>query len=412
MEEPILPPKAPEVSPPPSPIPPPKNKGKKALTILIVSFLVAGIAVFIWWFWWLRFEVYTTDAYVGGNKVIVTPQIPGIVTSITADDTDYVTKGRTLITLDTTDAVIDFEKSKAELANAVRTVLALFQSVEEQKAEIEVKKAEFSKAVQDFDNRRGLVELGGVAKEDFEHAEAALISSYASLLLSEYKYLGALAQVENTTIETHPQVLKAKELVKESWVNLQRCDIEAPVHGIVAQRNAQVGESVDKETPLLAVIPFDQMWVDANFKEVQLTNVRLGQPVTMTSDIYGSDVVYHGTVIGIGGGTGSVFSVLPPQNATGNWIKIVQRLPVRISLDPDEIKQHPLRLGLSMEVTIDIHDKEGMMIPEEKVPQPLYETDIFEYQERGSDEIISEIIRQNSYLPQPEKLLPFSLDEE
>ena len=290
-------------------------------------------------------------------------------------------------------------------------MVALFQTAEENKADIEVRKAEFSRAVQDFDNRQGLVEFGGVSKEDFEHAEAALLSSYASLVLAEYKYLASLAQVENTTVDTHPLVQKAKEMVRETWVNLQRCDIEAPVHGIVGQRRAQVGEWVNKGDPLLAVIPFDQMWVDANFKEVQLTNIRLGQPVKMTSDIYGGDVVFHGTVIGINGGTGSVFSVLPPQNATGNWIKIVQRLAVRICLDPEEIKRHPLRLGLSMEVTVDIHDVEGNFVPEEKPCQAIYETDVFENQERGSEEIIQEIIRQNSYLPTLEKIVPYSLDE-
>lgn len=359
------------------------------------GFLILGIAALIYWLVWLRFEEYTTDAYVNGNMVIVTPQVSGIVTSITADNTDFVTTGRLLVTLDTTDIKLAFERSKAELANTIRNVEELFQRAEQYKAEIDIKEAELTKAWDDFQNRVELVPIGGVSQEEFEHVEAALLAAFSSLVLSEHKYLGALAQVENTTVESHPLVEKAKDALRDSWVQLQRCNISAPVTGILDQRRVQVGEWVKKEDNLLAIIPLEQIWVDANFKETQLKNVRLGQSVKLKADIYGRSVHYHGKVIGFSGGTGSVFSYLPPQNATGNWIKIVQRLAVRIGLDPREVREHPLRLGLSMDVTVDTHNRDGKVIPKEKVEKPIYETGIFKTQEIGAEEIIQQILKDN-----------------
>lgn len=374
----------------------PRNaKAKKVLMHSLAIIALIGAAYFCYYWFYSRFYEYTNDAYVGGNMVFVTPQVPGVVTTITADNTDYVTKGRVLVELDKTDATLTLSKASADLGNAVRDVVALFEKVEQLRADIARNKAIFIRCAQDFEHRQGLIDEGAVSTEDLEHAAASLQTSYADLVSTEHQYISAIAQIENTTVETHPKVLFAKEKLKEAYVNLNRCTILAPVAGLIAQRNVQVGKQVKVSEPMLAIIPLEQVWVDANFKEVQLSKMRIGQPVEVFADLWGSDVLFHGTVIGIGGGTGSVFSVLPPQNATGNWIKIVQRIPVRIALPPEEIKNNPLRLGMSMEVTVDIRNTELSEIPPAKPAEPIYETDVLGHQERGVQELIDQIINAN-----------------
>lgn len=384
--------------PPNEPLPEKKDYSKHRKPILlgaIFIFLLIALACFLYWLIWLRFEESTDDAYVDGNMVTLTPQISGIVTSINADDTDYVKKNQCIIQLDPTDSSIAFQQNKANLAENLRNVVKMFEKVKELQAEIEVKKADLYIAQVDFENRRNLVDAGGVSKEDYAHSEAHFHAAFADLQRVEHQLTSAIAQIDGTSVTTHPLVEMAKDQLRESWVKLQRCQIRTPVSGLIAQRTIQLGEWVNPAQPLLAIIPPDQMWITANFKEIQLAKMKIGQPVKMRADIYGDDVVYHGTIIGIGGGTGSVFSVLPPQNATGNWIKIVQRVPVRICLNPDELKKHPLRLGLSLEVEVDIHDTNGSVIPAPKPPGSLYETDLFNCQIEGSEEIIREIIRAN-----------------
>lgn len=374
---------------------PPQKRHRSILIAMALFFLLIGLATFIlYWTYW-RYRESTKDAYVNGNMVVVTAQIPGYVQTVTVDDTNYVTKGRVLVTLDPIDMMIALEKSKANLAETLRHVVSLFQKVGSLKADKEKRKAKMMRTAQDYLHRQKLLSSGGVSKEDFEHAEAAFIVSLASVMMVEHELKSARAQIENITIETHPLVKMAKEEVKRAWVNYQRCTLLAPVNGVVALKKVQVGEAINPMDPLMAIVPFDQLWVDANFKEVQLKNVRIGQSVTMTADFYGHSILYHGKVVGIPAGTGSVFSPLPPQNATGNWIKIVQRLPVRIRLDPEEVQKHPLRLGLSMHVTIDIHDREGLMIPSEAPEIALYDTDIFSSQEAGAEALIQEIVEKN-----------------
>lgn len=374
---------------------PPPFKRKKIMLSAIGGFVLLGAILFFYWLLYARFYEYTDDAYVNGNKVVLTSQISGIVTSFTADDTDFVEQGRILVELDKTDRQIALDKSIADLGGVVREVSKMFEKVPEIAAKIEKNKAHLLQCSQDFDHREALIDEGAVSIEDLEHAIAALNETFAELEASEHEYLAALSQIENTTIEDHPFVMSSKERVKEAYVNLKRCTLLAPVSGIVAQRNVQVGKQITWGEPLLAIVPLEQMWVEANFKEVQLSGVRIGQPTKIVSDLWGRDFIFHGTVVGIGGGTGSIFSVLPPQNATGNWIKIVQRLAVRIALDPQELKEHPLRLGLSMEVTVDIHDRDKKMIPPVKSEHALYETDVVSFQEEGVDALISQTIRDN-----------------
>lgn len=361
-----------------------------AIAIALITLLLL-----LYWLIWGRFFVSTTDAYVNGNQIVVTSQISGFVQTVAVQDTQLVAEGDLLVHLDPTDSIIALEKAKSSLGEAVRQVIVLQQRVSELQAEKQVRLSDFIRAGQDYVHRENVVEEGGVSREDFEHAEAAFVSAFASTLMVEHALRAAAAQVENTTLETHPLVLSAEEELRAAYVNLKRCHIVSPVRGIVAQKRAQVGESILPADPLMAVIPLDQMWVDANFKENQLKKVRLGQKVRLWADLYGRFHSFHGTVIGISAGTGSVFSLLPPQNATGNWIKIVQRLPVRIEIDPAEIRKLPLRLGLSMNVKIDLGE-EGPMVPAPFEGRPLFNTPIFEEQLSGADELIQQIIKDNS----------------
>ncbi|MBF5059659.1 Multidrug export protein EmrA [Candidatus Neptunochlamydia vexilliferae] len=370
-------------------------KGRKILFYVTMSFLLIGVAIFLYWLLVLRFEEYTDDAYVGGNMVEITPQVAGIVTAINVDNTDYVEEGQVLIRLDRTDQKLAFEASKNDLADTVRSVVQMFIRVQELEAELEQKDADLYKAKKDYENRVNLVDVGGVSREEFEHVEADFVAAQASRRETYHSLQAAYAEVQNTTVSTHPLVLGAADRVKESYVNLKRCNILAPVTGYVAQRKVQLGEWVNLAEPLMAVIPLDELWVDANFKETKLANMRIGQSVKLTADMYGVSVIFHGKVIGMNPGTGSVFSALPPQNATGNWIKIVQRVPVRVSLDPQQLQKFPLWLGLSMEVTVDIHDTSGERLAEIPRTMPLYKTAIYKRQEKGAKRIIQKIIQEN-----------------
>ncbi len=372
-----------------------KPKKKRAIAIAIFIFLLIGIAYLVYWLFWGRFHEYTDDAYVDGNMVMITPQVPGIVTALTALSTDFVPKGRVLVELDKTDASIALDRSIAELGSAVRQVQQMFENVRTLQASTAMRKAQFIRAAQDYQRRMDLIDEGAVSTEDLQHSDADVRTTYADLVASEHSFIAALSLVENTSIDSHPLVEQAKNQVRDAYVFLQRCTITAPVTGIVAQRTVQVGERVNPAQPLMAIVPLDQMWITANFKEVQLGKMRVGQPAKVTADMYGNDVVYHGTVVGIGGGTGSVFSALPPQNATGNWIKIVQRIPVKIDVPEEMIQQHPLRLGLSMEVTVDIEQTDCPIIPAIKAPQPIYVTDVFASQEWGAEALIEEVIQEN-----------------
>ena len=350
---------------------------------MFLGFLAVGAAAFIYWFLVLRFEASTDDAYVHGNQIVITPQIPGYITMIGVDETEIVQEGKILAALDPTDQTIAFEEAKHNLANVIRQVFNLFERVKELEAEKLIKEIETRKLYQDYIHRKNLLSDEAIPVEQYEHAEANYLASLHAISLVKHQLQAAAAEVENTTIKTHPRVEEAKERLRRAFIDLQRCKIASPARGMIANRTAQVGEAVKPGGALMMLTPLNQIWVNANFKETELKNVRIGQPVTMTSDLYGDDVIFHGKVDGIWSGTGSVFSVLPPQNATGNWIKIVQRLPVRISLEPDEILKHPLRLGLSMSVTIDTHDTEGKMIPLPTETSDLYQTNVFKEQLKG-----------------------------
>ena len=363
-------------------------------TYIIVIGSLLLIAILYWFFIW-RFYKYTDDAYVAGNQIIITPLVPSFVKAIHTDDTFLIKKGQLIIELDDTDARIQLNRAEENLANTVREVCQLFHQVFVYKAEIEIKKALLNKTEQDFQHRDNVVLEGGVSLENYEHAVAALRESFFSLQMTEVLYFKSLSMVQGTSVRNHPLVQIACDRVLDAWVGLYRCKIYSPVEGLGAQRTIQVGKWVAPGDFLMSVIPLDQIWVNANFKETQLKKMRIGQSVKVTSDLYGRGVVFRGIILGIPGGAGNAFSLLPPQNLSGNWIKIVQRLPVRVGLPKDTLLRYPLRIGLSMEATVDVHDEGGEMVPETTAGSPTYETPIYRLEEIGSSAAIEKIFAEN-----------------
>lgn len=359
--------------------------------VCLALFFLALLA----WLFYFRYIEYTDDAYVQGNQVYITPLHSGFVTSIHTDDSFWVQEGQLLVTLDTTDAKIALEKAKEMLAQTVRQVCELFHQVFVYRAEIDLQRAELIRDAQDYLHRQKVFEEQGVSIEDFEHSIAALRAQYASLEKTAALYHKALSAVQNTSLNQHPLVLSAADAVRDAWVRLYRCKIYSPVEGLAAQRTIQVGMWAPAGQPLMSVIPLDQIWVNANYKETQLKRMRLGQKVDITADLWGDETIFHGVIVGLPGGAGNVFSLLPPQNLSGNWIKIVQRLPVRVALDSQEIKERPLRLGLSCKSVVDTRQVGGKMVPNTTVGSPLYSTSIFQIEEQGDQELIHSVIDAN-----------------
>jgi membrane fusion protein, multidrug efflux system len=372
----------------------PKHSGK-AYWISSSIFLFCGIVYAVYWLIWGQFSESTNDAYVNGNMIMVTPQEKGIITTILVDNTQLVEAGQPLVQLDTHDYEIAFEKAKAELADSVRSVAQMFIKVEELQAKKEASEAQLLRAQLDYEHRQALVGDQSVSIEDFQHSETTYAAAAATVQEVAKELEGAIAEVDNTIVPTHPKVQRAKAALRDTYLALHRCKVLAPARGIITQRRAQVGQWVNAADPLMSLVPLDQIWVDANFREVSLKNFRIGQPVELVADMYGHDIKYHGEVVGLNPGTGSVFSVLPPQNATGNWIKIVQRIPVKISLDLDELKAHPLVLGLSMTAKVDTHDRQGLRLPRGTPSQPVYISDVYADELVGVEGIIDQIITTN-----------------
>jgi membrane fusion protein (multidrug efflux system) len=367
-----------------------ERRRRNTLVFWVVVLLLCLLG-FLYWAFYVRTRAYTDDAYVEGNLVQITPLRSGFVTAIHTDDTFLVNEGQLLIELDKTDATIALEKAKQNLATKVREVSQAFHQVFVYHAELEIRKAELKKATQDYQHRADVLDIEGVSREDYEHAVAALQSSFFSFRMTETLYNKALSYVQGTTLRNHPVVCAARDDFRDAWVQLHRCNLYAPVGGLAAQRKIQVGMWTEAGEPLLSIIPLNQIWVNANFKETQLKRIRIGQPVTLTSDLYGRDVTFHGVVSGLPGGAGNVFSLLPPQNLSGNWIKIVQRLPVRVELDCNELCNFPLRVGLSMEATVDVLHEGSQMIP----TPPCYSTPIYEDEELGDSDAIEKIFCDN-----------------
>lgn len=371
------------------------KKRKHMLLGLASFFLVAAAAYSIYWFGYGQYYQSTDDTYVSGNLVQLMPQVTGNVVSVYADDTESVKAGQPLVKLDDTDAELALQNAETTLAETVRSVRQLYSAAGELRAVVDERQAELAKARQDLDRRAKLYSRHAVSQEDLQHAKDNAAVAESALASSEHKLASALAAVENTTLSTHPAVLKAETRLRQAWLDEERTVINAPATGYVAKRSVQIGQRVTPSSTLMVIVPLDEIWVDANFKEDQLRHIRIGQPVALTSDIYGSNIVFHGKVAGLGAGTGAVFSLLPPQNATGNWIKVVQRLSVRIRLDPREVARHPLRIGLSMVAKIDTHDESGGVLAKVQPEKPIYSTSVFENRSDEAERMIARILKEN-----------------
>jgi membrane fusion protein (multidrug efflux system) len=281
----------------------------------------------------------------------------------------------------------------------VREVRSLFATTAQQQAGVSMRQSDLARANDDLTRRDRLASSGAISAEEQHHAQEAVSSAQAALLAAQQQLESSRAQVDRTTVGNHPDVMKAAAHVRDAYLTYARTALPAPVSGFVAKRAVQLGQRVSPGTPLMAIVPLDQVWVDANFKEPQLADMRGGQPVTLNADIYGRSVKYHGKVIGFGAGTGSAFALLPAQNATGNWIKIVQRVPVRIALDPQELAAHPLQVGLSMQVDVDTRQRTGDRLPQLAQSAPAYATAVFHSLDETADGRVKAIIAANEAGP-------------
>ena len=373
-----------------------KGKRKGALLLLTLLFIIVAVAYGIYWFLVLRHYEETDDAYVAGNEVQIMAQVSGSVTKVWADNTDYVQKGDPLVTLDQTDAQQAFEKAQTQLAASVRQTRQQMINSKQLQASIEVKKTALSQAQTDLNRRIPLGAANLIGREELQHARDTVASAQAELDVAIQQYNANQAIVLGTKLEQQPAVLQAATEVRNAWLALQRTKIVSPISGYVSRRSVQPGAQITTTTPLMAVVPATNLWIDANFKETQLAHMRIGQPATVISDIYGDDVKYTGKVVGLDMGTGSAFSLLPAQNATGNWIKVVQRLPVRIELDEKQLAEHPLRIGLSTLVEVNTTDRGGEMLASQVRSAPVYESNAREIGLEPVNKLINDIIQANA----------------
>jgi membrane fusion protein, multidrug efflux system len=370
---------------------------------------VAGLAWGAWHLLALRHVESTDNAYVQGNVVQITPQVAGTVVSINVDDTDVVKAGQPLVKLDPADAQLALDQAQAQLGQTVREVRTMYANNSTLKAQISLREAEvaraqaeLARAQDDVARRKPLVATGAVGQEEFSHAMAQLAAQRSAVVAAQSAVAAAQEQLnsnqsmtQGTPVDQHPSVQRAAARVREAYLALKRAELLAPLDGVVARRSVQIGQRVAAGAPLMTVVALDKLWVDANFKEGQLQRMHVGQAAKLVADVYGRKVEYHGRVAGLGAGTGAAFALLPAQNATGNWIKIVQRVPVRIALDPRELEAHPLRIGLSTVVDVDTRPRAGDPRQQQAAAPPAYKTDVYEAIDGHSSRRIQAIIAAN-----------------
>ena len=377
----------------------------------IIGIVVGGAALVwcVWYFVFSRHHVTTDNAYVIGNVLQITPQTSGTVVAIAADETDFVKAGQPLVRLDPADSKVALEQAQSQLAQTVREVRSLFSNSAALDAQVRLREADVLRAeidlvrMQDDVNRRmPLVGTGAVSKEEFQHVSAqwdaakrSTEAAKAAWNAAKEQLKSSQTQTDGTSVKEHPNVARAAAKMREAYLAFQRSDVLAPTDGHIAKRSVQVGQRVQAGTPLMTMVALNQLWVDANFKEGQLQDLRIGQPAEIVADVYGKSVVYHGTVAGLGAGTGAAFSLLPAQNATGNWIKVVQRVPVRILLDAQELSAHPLRVGLSMDVNVDTSNQIGKTLADVQRESPVSSTKIYDSLQVAADAEVQRIIAAN-----------------
>ncbi|EGT3624351.1 EmrA/EmrK family multidrug efflux transporter periplasmic adaptor subunit [Morganella morganii] len=373
---------------------PVKRKIWLAGTSLLFIVLLAGYLIY--WLMVLRYQEYTDDAYVVGLQVPVVAQTTGNVTQVNFENTDLVRAGDVLVVLDKTNAELAYAQARHDLAATVRQTQELYFNRDQLSAVIAQKKVMLNQAQSDYARRSVLGQRGTISKEDLQHSREAVEEAQASLNASVQQLNATKALLKTTALADQPAVLQAADKVRDAWINLQRTEIRSPFTGYVSRRNVQVGAQVSPNASLMAIVPVEPVWIDANFKETQLSGVRIGQPVTITSDFYGDKVIFNGTVAGLDMGTGSAFSLLPAQNATGNWIKVVQRLPVRVELDPQQVARYPLRIGLSMNVTIETKNSDGPVLANVQRDTPAFKSDVLIPDLAPVNAVIAQIITDNA----------------
>ena len=374
------------------------NKGsrKKALLITGGTFALAAVGWAVWVLGYAQYRESTDDAYVQANLVYVNAQVGGTVTALGADDNQPVKAGQTLVTLDHSDATVALADAGAQLGLAVRQVREQQSAVDEGQAVVAQRRTDLARAGEDLARRTQLAGTDSIAAEDLQHAKQAVTAAQDALTVAEKTLAKTRAPIAGITLCQNPSVLRARAAYVQAQLAAQRNDVQAPTDGVVARRSVQVGQHVVPGAALLAVVPLQGAWIDANFKEPQLRHIQVGQPATVATDLYGGRVAYHGVVASIAAGSGGAFSLLPPQNATGNWIKVVQRVPVRIALDPKELAAHPLRVGLSTDVTIDTHDRTEHGKPAMALPGANFTTPVFDAQLKVAEARADALIAQEA----------------
>ncbi|MEA3181614.1 MAG: rane fusion protein multidrug efflux system [Gammaproteobacteria bacterium] len=356
---------------------------------------VAVIGVLLYHFLVGQYHITTKDAYVNGNMTRLQPQVTGTVTYIGVDQTQPVKLGQILVQLDSQDAEVSLSQAKANLAQTVRDVVQLFADERRQEAVLASQQAQLTLANQELARDRGLIGSRGISQEELDRTVQSARSAEAGIRQARASLESVRAQIAGTQPATHPRVLLSESNLRSAWLAKNRTTVRSPLNGYMVRREVQLGQQVTPATEMLAITPLDTVWIDANFKETQLEKIRINQPVSIEADIYGSHVEYHGRVLGLTAGTGASLAVLPPENATGNWIKIVQRLPVRIGLDPRELRDHPLFLGLSTRIDIDVHDLNGASLSNVPTWPAAMQTNVYAEQDAGATAEINNIVRDN-----------------
>ena len=373
----------------------PPGKRRRVLGLIAAVFIAIGLLWGLFWLLVLSKRERTDDAYVNGNKVVISAQVSGTVIAVLTDDTQLVKAGQVLVRLDPIDAATGLARSASALGQGVRQVRQQKSNAEQYDSMIVTRRLELARAEVDLAKREPLLADSAIAPEEVRHARESVLLARAALTQAERQAIAAHALVDGTSVEDNPAVLQAKAAYRDAWIAAQRNAVVAPVTGYVAERSVQLGQHVTAGQAMLTVIPLNELWVDANFKEVQLRHLRIGQPAEVRSDLYGGSFVYHGHVKGMSAGTGAAFALLPAQNASGNWIKVVQRVPVRIQLDDADLAKSPLRVGLSATVTVDTTNEEGPVLAKEAADQPVGDTQVYTQDLDKANAEADAVVRRN-----------------
>jgi membrane fusion protein (multidrug efflux system) len=379
----------------PSSTNPPNGKRRRILLLIALIFIGIGALWTAYWVLVLAKREKTDDAYVNGNRVVISAQVSGTVIAVLTDDTQPVKAGQVLVKLDPIDAQTALSRAASALAQAVRQVRQQKATAGQYDSEIESRRVELTRAQIDLAKREPLVGDHAIAGEELRHAQESVQMARAALRQAQRQSLSAHALVDGAAVENNPAVLQAKDVYRDAWIAAQRNAVVAPVPGFVAERSVQLGQHIQAGEALMTVIPLHSLWVDANFKEVQLRNLRIGQKTEVRSDLYGGAFIFHGQVQGMSAGTGAAFSLLPAQNASGNWIKVVQRVPVRIRIDDNDLIKSPLRVGLSATVTVDTTNRDGPVLALEASDRPVGDTQVYTQDLEKANAEADAVVRRN-----------------